>query len=146
MSFNPGMLDFHGHAFFCGLYPEHGGKYLGLFASACMADRNAGIATIDKHSLKSLDHIPYFFKRLLFADNHCCSLLFDPFRLHTANQTGDGPSSRILAVNSVHISAHLGPIAADRLYISKRAGSMPSLDNRFFKYLMRRAALELPSR
>src|SRR5208283_1938686 len=146
MPFYPRMLDFHWHALFCGLYSEHGGKYLGFFSTACMADRHTSVASINKHFFKTLDHIPYFFKRLLFADNHCCSLLFDPFCLHITNQTGDGPSVRILAVNSVQISAHLGPMAADRLYISKRAGSMANLDNRFFKYLILRAAYVLPSR
>jgi hypothetical protein len=38
---------------------------------------------------------------------------------------GEGPSFRTFSTNSLHISAHLGPCAAERLYISRRAGSMP---------------------
>jgi hypothetical protein len=37
-------------------------------------------------------------------------------------------------------------MAADRLYISRRAGSMFSFASRFFTYAMRRAANVLPSR
>lgn len=59
---------------------------------------------------------------------------------------GEGPSLRIFSVNCVQISAHLGPMAADRLYISRRAGSMFSFASRFFTYAMRRAANVLPSR
>ncbi len=37
------------------------------------------------------------------------------FFLFNASQIGDGPIPIIFSVNSVHISAHLGPWAAERL-------------------------------
>src|SRR4030042_1409863 len=67
-------------------------------------------------------------------------------RLHTASHIGEGPSLRILSVNSVQISAHFGPIAAERLYISRRAGSIPTVNSNFFAYLILLAAYVLPSR
>lgn len=59
---------------------------------------------------------------------------------------GEVPSLRIFSVNCVHISAHFGPMAADRLYISRRAGSIFSFASSFFTYSMRRAENALPSR
>jgi microcystin degradation protein MlrC len=48
---------------------------------------------------------------------------------------GEGPRLRILSVKSVHIWAHFGPIAAERLYISSREGSIFTSDNNFFACL-----------
>jgi hypothetical protein len=39
----------------------------------------------------------------------------------------------ILSVNSEQKSAHIGPIAAERLYISSRAGSMPTFGKRVLR-------------
>lgn len=63
-----------------------------------------------------------------------------------ANQIGDGPMFLIFSVNVVQISAHLGPWAADRLYISILAGSIVSLARSFFTYSILRAENLLPSR
>lgn len=52
----------------------------------------------------------------------------------------------IFSVNVVQISAHLGPCAAERLYISILSGSMPTFDSSFFAYSILRAANLLPSR
>jgi hypothetical protein len=59
---------------------------------------------------------------------------------------GDGPSVAIFSENSVQISAHLGPIAAERLYISILSGSMPTFGNRVFRYSIRFLAFVFPSR
>jgi len=59
---------------------------------------------------------------------------------------GDGPICFIFSVNWVQISAHLGPMAADRLYISILAGSMPTFAKSFLAYSILRAANLLPSR
>jgi hypothetical protein len=107
---------------------------------------NTGVTTKDKNFPEILYHIPYFFKGFLLANNHFSSLLFILLRLHTASQMGEGPSLRILSVNSVQISAHFGPIAAERLYISRRAGSIPTVDSNCFAYLTLLAAYVLPSR
>lgn len=53
---------------------------------------------------------------------------------------------RIFSVNSVQISAHFGPMAAERLYISTRAGSMPTAGSSFRTYSILWAANLLPSR
>lgn len=52
----------------------------------------------------------------------------------------------IFSVKVVQISAHRGPCAADRLYISILAGSMPTFARSFFAYSILRAANLLPSR
>jgi len=59
---------------------------------------------------------------------------------------GDGPIFLIFSVNVVQISAHLGPWAADRLYISILAGSIPTVARSFLAYSILRAANLLPSR
>jgi hypothetical protein len=45
---------------------------------------------------------------------------------------GDGPIFLIFSVKFEQISAHFGPMAADRLYISTLAGSMPTFARSFF--------------
>ena len=57
-----------------------------------------------------------------------------------------GPEARIFSMNCVQISAQRGPCAAERLNISRRAGSMPSVVNSFFTYRILLAANALPSR
>jgi len=59
---------------------------------------------------------------------------------------GDGPIFLTFSVKFVHISAHLGPMAADRLYISTLAGSIPTFARSVFAYSILRAANLLPSR
>ena len=59
---------------------------------------------------------------------------------------GDGPIVLIFSVKSVQISAHFGPMAADRLYIPILAESMPTFARSFFAYSILRAANLLPSR
>ena len=59
---------------------------------------------------------------------------------------GDGPMFLIFSVKLVQISAHLGPCAAERLYISILAWSMPTFVRSFFVYSILRAANLLPSR
>jgi hypothetical protein len=113
-----------------------------------MADRHTGIAAKNKYLFKGLDHGPDFFQRLLLTNNHysfsflqrtddrdqkleiksgkskaylCLSAkqrFFPDSYLH-----GEGPSFRIRSVNSLHICAHCGPMAAERLYISILDGS-----------------------
>jgi hypothetical protein len=46
-----------------------------------------------------------------------------PFRLN-ASLIGEGPIFFIRSVNSEQISAHLEPMAADKLNISSRSGSI----------------------
>jgi hypothetical protein len=46
---------------------------------------------------------------------------------------GEGPSLLIFSVNSEQNPAHIGPIAAERLNISRRAGSMPTFGRRVLR-------------
>jgi hypothetical protein len=54
--------------------------------------------------------------------------------------------ARTFSVNCVQISAHRGPMAAERLNISTRWGSIPILPSRVFTWSILRAANLLPSR
>src|SRR4030067_2062464 len=144
--FDRSILKLYFHTFLRSLHSEHGSEYFRLFASTCVADCNTGVTTKDKNFPEVLHHIPYFFKGFLLANNHFSSLLFVLPCLHTASHTGEGPSLRIPSVNAVPISAHFGPIAAERLYISRRAGSIPIVNNNFFTYWTLFAAYVLPSR
>jgi hypothetical protein len=60
--------------------------------------------------------------------------------------TGEGPSSFIFFVNSLHISTHLPAIAAERLYISSRSADISISARSFLTLLINLAALVFPSR
>ncbi len=63
-----------------------------------------------------------------------------------ASPMGEGPRARMRSVKSRQISAQRGPIAAERLNISTRSGSILTLWRSFFRSATRFLAFTFPSR
>ncbi|EKD38587.1 MAG: hypothetical protein ACD_75C00686G0002 [uncultured bacterium] len=159
-------FDIHIEPLLCRPHPQQGGQDFRLLVPTLLAHGNTGITAEDGQLFMVFDHPPYFFKRFLLSYYHivstpspvktvvpppapwaaCFSFSVDFLFFRRANQMGDGPIALIFLVNSVHISAHRGPCAADRLKNSRRAGSIPIMCSMPLIFLTLFAALRFPSR
>jgi hypothetical protein len=139
------------------LHPQEGGENLRLLGAALVADSNTGVAAENQNFPVAADRSPYFFKRFLFSYYHCLRIplclfykivitLINSLSLSHCQPDRRGPHLFYRSVNSVQISAHRGPMAADRLNISNRSGSMLTWASSFRRCSILFFALVFPSR
>jgi hypothetical protein len=126
-------------------HSQQRGKNLGLLVTSLVTHGHTGVAAENQDFLIAGNHFPNVVNGFLLAHNHGVA---SPFRFapRKAAAMGEGPSILIFSVNWVQISAHRGPIAAERLNISTLAGSMRMLSSSLAIRFTRFLACVFPSR